>query len=314
MMEEELVVKYIRRKNKIRKIVTYKESSELRKYHEAVVDFLRKNTYDSIFAKAYVPRASIYKNAEAHLYNDIYVKVDIKHFFPNINLKIMEEQLYKEISKLGEISRFECHEIVTRCSAGAKGLPLGLVSSPALANIYLKEFDGILYGKMKGLELENLIYTRYADDMVISFRIREGEEYQQNVQKIIRIISRLLQKYKLQINESKTQVINLYVSNHVRITGVSVVKRENNNRHISVGRKTKNEIFWKAIELYDAKQTDYRELDHLKGLLSFVLSIEKKGIESVYSEKMMQMLKERGVDSIKGLLRKIDERREQGII
>ena len=204
MMEEELVEKYIRRKNKIRKILTYKESSELRKYHEAVVDFLRKNIYDSMFAKAYVPGASIYKNAEAHLYNDIYVKVDIKQFFPSINLNIMEEQLYKEISKLGEISRFECHEIVTRCSAGSKGLPLGLVSSPALANIYLKEFDGILYGKMKGLKLENLIYTRYADDMVISFRIKEGEEYQQTVQEIIRMISCLLRKYKLQINEKKT--------------------------------------------------------------------------------------------------------------
>lgn len=124
------------------------------------------------------------------------------------------------------------------------------------------------------------------------------------------MISHLLRKYKLQINENKTQVINLYVSNHVRITGVSVIKKENNYRHISVGRKTKNEIFWRAIKIYDAEQIDYRELNHLKGLLSFVLSIEKKGIESVYSEKMMRMLKDRGVDSIKGLLKKIDERKE----
>ncbi|MCM1044972.1 MAG: reverse transcriptase family protein [Candidatus Gastranaerophilales bacterium] len=307
-MAEDFVVKYIRRKNKIRKIVTYQESSELRKYHEAVVDFLRKNVYDSIFAKAYVPGASIYKNAEAHLYNDIYVKVDIKQFFPSINLKIMEEQLYKEISKVGEISRFECHEIVTRCSVGQKGLPLGLVSSPALANIYLKEFDGILYGKMKKLKLENLIYTRYADDMVISFRIKEGEEYRQSVAEMLRMITRLLGKYKLKINENKTQIINLYRSNHVRITGVSVVRQENNYRHISVGRKTKNEIFWEAIKLYDAEQIDYKELSHLKGLLSFVLSIEKKGIENVYSEKMMSMLKERGADSVKELLKKAEQR------
>ena len=54
-MAEEYIIKYIKRKNKIRKIVTYKNQSEIRKYHEAVVDFLRKNTYDSIFAKAYTP-------------------------------------------------------------------------------------------------------------------------------------------------------------------------------------------------------------------------------------------------------------------
>ena len=89
-----------------------------------------------------------------------------------------------------------------------------------------------------------------------------------------------------------------------------MIKQENNYRHISVGRKTKNEIFWKAIEIYDAEQIDYRELNHLRGLLSFVLSIEKKGIESVYSEKMIRMLKDRGVDSIKGLLKKFDERKE----
>ena len=35
-MDEELVIKYIRTKNKVRKIVTYKENSELRIYHQKV--------------------------------------------------------------------------------------------------------------------------------------------------------------------------------------------------------------------------------------------------------------------------------------
>ena len=79
-MSEELIVKYIKTKNKVRKIVTYKENSELRIYHQKVVDYLKKYTYNSIFAKAYIPHSSIYENAKAHMYNDIFIKMDIKLF------------------------------------------------------------------------------------------------------------------------------------------------------------------------------------------------------------------------------------------
>lgn len=156
-MKEQLVVKYIKTKNKVRKIVTYTENGELRRYHEEVVKYLEKYTTNSIFAKAYVPRSSIYKNAKAHMYNDIFVKMDIKNFFPNINHKYLAECLFFELNKNTQISRKECYDIVRKCSVGEKGLPLGLVSSPALANLYMKEFDGLLYGKLKKMELNNPI-------------------------------------------------------------------------------------------------------------------------------------------------------------
>ena len=169
-MDEQLVVKYIKTKNKVRKIVTYRECGELRRYHEAVVKYLNSNVSNSIFAKAYVPKSSIYKNAHAHMYNDIFLKMDIKDFFPSINHKKLAECLYFEINKKTSISRKECYDIVRKCSVGNKGLPLGLVSSPALANLYLKEFDGLLYGRIRNIGLNNPIYTRYADDMIISFK------------------------------------------------------------------------------------------------------------------------------------------------
>ena len=40
-MDEQLVVKYIKTKNKVRKIVTYTDDNELRKYHQRVADFLQ---------------------------------------------------------------------------------------------------------------------------------------------------------------------------------------------------------------------------------------------------------------------------------
>ncbi len=300
-MDEQLIVKYIKTKNKVRKIITYGENSELRKYHENVVKYLNDHTYNSIFAKAYAPRSSIYKNAQAHMYNDIFLKMDIKNFFPSLNHKYLAECLFYEINKDTEISRTECYEIVRKCSVGEKGLPLGLVSSPALANLYMKEFDGLLYGKMKKMELSNPIYTRYADDIVISFKVEP--EYEAKIEELQQIVRNLLKRIHLSLNEKKTEIFNLEKSNHVRVTGVSITRAEDGRRHISVGKKLKNEIFWSAIEQYDRKERDGTKIAHIKGLFSFAVSIEKTGLEDGYSDRMMELVRERGFSSLKELIK-----------
>lgn len=300
-MDSQLIVKHIRTKNKVRKIITYRDSGELRKYHESVVGYLKVNVVDSMFAKAYIPKSSIYKNAQAHLYNDIFLKLDIKNFFPSINHKYLAERLYYEINRNTRISRKECYDIVKKCSVGNKGLPLGLVTSPALANIYLKEFDCILYGKIKTIGVINPIYTRYADDIVISFKLIPG--YEEKVERIKEEVATLLKKAHLTINEKKTSIVNLECSNHVRITGISITKGTDNYRHISVGKKLKNDIFWMALNLYDGKEEKNQiKIAHLKGVFSFVLSIEKVGIDNVYSKTMKDLLRERGFGNLKQLI------------
>lgn len=311
-MNEQLIVKYIKTKKKVRKIVTYKEDGELRKYHEAVVKYLDKYTCNSIFAKAYVPHSSIYKNAQAHMFNDVFLKMDIKNFFPSINHKYLAECLYFEINKRASISRKECYDIVKKCSVGEKGLPLGLVSSPALANLYMKEFDGLLYGKIKRMGLKNPIYTRYADDMVVSFQMLP--DYMEKVELLQREIWELLKKFHLTVNSNKTKVYNLEKSNHVRITGISITKDENNYRHISVGRKLKDEILWSAINCYDQETKDYTDIAHLKGVYSFVLSIEKEGIEKCYSKKMKELITERGFDSLTQMIKALGEKQKASSI
>ena len=303
-MDKQLELKYIKTKNKVRKIVTYTEDGDLRRYHEEVVKYLAKYTTNSIFAKAYVPHSSIFKNAKAHMYNDVFIKMDIKNFFPNINHKYMAECLFFEINKNTQISRKECYDIVRRCSVGKKGLPLGLVSSPALANLYMKEFDGLLYGQLKKMEIENPIYTRYADDIVISFKTSENDL--KIIDDIKAIVYELLKKVHLTLNEKKTKSYTLNQANHVRITGISVTRDENNYRYISIGRKLKNQIFWDAINIHDQDVKDYKKIAYLKGLFSFALSIEKKNLENCYSENMKKLIQERGYDSLKDLIDHLD--------
>ena len=172
-MNKELFLeeKYIKTKKKYRKIVTYVDGENLlREKHERIVSLLKQECSDSIFAKAYIEHSSIVKNAKAHMYNDIFLFFDVKDFFPSISHNYLIQRLYKELNNKGNAGINSCSKLVELCSVNDKGLPLGLVTSPILSNIYMKEFDNIIYGKLKKMGLDNIIYTRYADDIVISFK------------------------------------------------------------------------------------------------------------------------------------------------
>ena len=295
-------VRYIRTKSKVRKIITYAQDDNYhRNYHEKVVEYIYRYTIPSKFSKAYYPGSSIFYNAEAHLYNDIFIKLDIDNFFPSIDHSYLVACLHYEISKQKEISYKECFNIVEECSVSDKGLPLGLVSSPVLANLYLKQFDGLLYGYLKKTGIKNPIYTRYSDDLVISFK--DDHIDNQIVNDIIMQVGKLLKKFKLSLNKKKTQIIDLNISNHVRITGISITKSKDGYRRLSVGSKMKNRLFWSTINAFNNKNSvSIGEIHRLKGLCAYVLSIEKQGLEKSYSEKMISMIKERGFESLSDMI------------
>lgn len=319
-MEKKYKIVYITRKGKRRKLVTYNKEEQKEK-HIKIKKFLDNKLYFSQFTKAYIKNASIYKNVKAHMYNDIFFKFDIKHFFENIDHKILLRILHKELNRNNNkpYSILEVAELIRECIASEKGLPLGLITSPILANIYLKEFDNILYGKLKKMDLLNVIYTRYADDLTISFKdgtsnldpliisdIKESIEEE---------IVTLLNRYKLKLNKKKTSVVNLNISNHVRITGISIIKSEQNYRRLSVGKKKIAELYDDAIEIYKKKfidsaeltANDFYEIQRIKGLQSFILSIHKKGYENMLSNEMIHKVKALGFLKLEDLIKSLDK-------
>ncbi|MFQ9501358.1 MAG: reverse transcriptase domain-containing protein [Clostridia bacterium] len=308
-MNNEILIRYIKKKNKIRKIVSYKSvDCRLRIYHKKVNEFLKQNFINSLFSYAYVENRSIYDNAKAHMYNDFFIMLDIKNFFNNITHEKLIKRLYIEINKKNKnaITLLECAEIVKKCSVSNRGIPLGFVTSPILANIYLKEFDNILYGKLKKLTAENIIYTRYADDLCISFKNNINNE--EIKEEIIKIVSKLLKRYSLKLNNNKTRNYNINVVNHIKITGINIVVKENGKRTLSVGKKIKNNLFWCAINLYKDKNSnkDYQKQSlRIKGLNSFILSIEKNGYEDCYSEKMKNIIIKLGFENLQDLIKNL---------
>ena len=299
----DIKIRYIRTKNKTRKLVTYRsDECALRVKHEKINQFIAERFIPSIFTKGYVKNRSIYHNALAHLYNDYFIMLDIKDFFPHICHKQLADKLFYEMNLIypGQISRKECNELVDLCSISSRGLPLGFITSPILSNVYMKEFDNIFYGKLKLLGLKNIIYTRYADDMTISFQYSDILPPIDTQTQIVNIAAALLSKYGLQLNYRKTRAYNLNLSNHVRVTGVNITKKPDNARKLTVGRSVKCKLYWDAIKCLETKDCD--QIAHVKGMQSFILSIEKKDYEGCFSEGMLQQVQNHGFKTLKELI------------
>ena len=296
-------IRYIRTKNKTRKLVTYRSNEcALRVKHEKINQFIVERFIPSIFTKGYVKNRSIFHNALAHLYNDYFIMLDIKDFFPHICHKQLADKLFYEMNLIstGQISRKECNELVDLCSISSRGLPLGFITSPILSNVYMKEFDNIFYGKLKLLGLKNIVYTRYADDMTISFQYLGILPPIDTQAQIVNIAVELLSKYGLQLNHRKTRAYNLNLSNHVRVTGVNITKKLDNTRKLTVGRSVKCKLYWDAIKCLETKDCD--QIAHVKGMQSFILSIEKNGYEGCFSEGMLQQVHNHGFKTLKELI------------
>lgn len=298
--QDYLEERFIKTKKKYRKIVSYKEGENpLRDKHEKILKYLSKECKPSIFAKAYIKKSSIVKNAKAHMYNDVFLFFDVKDFFPSINHTYLVEQLYKQLSKNNQVSINSCSRLVELCATNSKGLPLGLLTSPVLTNIYMKEFDNILYGKLKKLDVKSIIYTRYADDIVISYK---GEGRAEDIDRIRECVYFCLKLVHLKCNEKKERVYHIKRGGHVRITGVNIVCDENGYRGLSVGRKKKDKLYNDAISYVMMQKNDSQEVLRIKGYESFVLSVEGMKYEECFSENMKEIFKGLGYGSLHELI------------
>ena len=301
-MNNEYKIMYIKTKKKIRKIVTYNNQKQ-KEMHNYINNKILTAYKPSIFAKGYIKGESIYSNVSAHMYNNYFFKTDIKDFFPSINHNKLALELYKEIKNIATIK--DCRDIIDKCSCGNKGLPLGFITSPLLSNIYLKRFDIMLYHKLKYFDCDNIVYTRYADDIVISFK-KSDIQLLDLQRQIYTLLKECLRNYNLKINEKKTKFIVFEKSKQVRLTGVTITERQG-KRRISIGRNQKRKYFYDVINLAKEKKSKRNkyQVNRLKGLLSFYLSIEKKEFENFISNNMKKELYKHNCKTLCELVKKL---------
>ncbi len=111
----------------------------------------------------FVGGGGVVKNAECHIQKRYVVKADIKDFFGSVNAKRVNG-IFKHLGASRKISY-----ILTQVCTKEGRLPQGAPSSPILSNMVAYRMDRQL---IKLANKNNIVYTRYADD--ITFSLKSG--------------------------------------------------------------------------------------------------------------------------------------------
>lgn len=103
--------------------------------------------------------SSISKNADAHRVHEQLLKMDVRDFFGSIT-RADVERLFLSLGYTPKVS----YSLSRICTLFGR-LPQGAPTSPALSNIFMREFDKVC---VEHFSAKSMAYTRYADDISIS--------------------------------------------------------------------------------------------------------------------------------------------------
>ncbi|MEF8714722.1 MAG: retron St85 family RNA-directed DNA polymerase [Accumulibacter sp.] len=215
-------------------------------------------------AMAYRDGLSILQNAEAHAASRFMLKLDFTNFFPSILRSDLELHLERHCSGTLDAG---ARKLVAHVSCWARRrqpplrLCIGAPSSPLMSNSILFEFDSRIADVCAQ---EDVVYTRYADDITISSRDRgKIDRYEE----IVRSVIKNLQYPHLTLNETKT--VRASRAGKRVVTGLVLTPEG----QVSLGRDRKRLIramYHRSL----SQQLSPKEAQELSGLLAFADSIE----------------------------------------
>ena len=148
---------------------------------------------------AFIRNRNCVEHAMQHIGYKYTVSMDLENFFESVNRD--------------HISKYLNEEIMDQCfisGAPQQGLP----TSPLIANLAFLDCD---QGILDALKKNNILstYTRYADDLVVSF------DNKRDIGKVIFILSNIANKAGFKINKKKTKIQNIN-NGRIVITGVAI--------------------------------------------------------------------------------------------
>lgn len=246
-----------------KKRIVYEPSVELKVFQKWVDKNILVKYPVSSYAMAYENGTSIRQNAYAHR-NSLYVlHTDIRHFFQSISYQQVYELFKKNYSE-------EDTETILKIVTRNYQLPMGSITAPKIANRIMYEFDNELVEELK--KIQDVVYTRYADDIVIS-----SNEYLN--QDILDITIQILNKYGFNYNKDKTYYSNKRSQRN--ITGVVIA---NGDDSLSIGWRRYREL---KLEVYKYLKYGVGNKESIKGELAFLKSVNANkylAIKKCYQE------------------------------
>ena len=258
--------------SKIKYLTKYKSKyeNELKNLHDKIINVIldKYEIHENSFA--YKKNTGIKNCITMHISSNSFIKYDIKKFFNNIKKKILVDKLLNVLNS-DKMFLWQLERIIDSLLVDEK-VPLGLMTSPILSDIYLNDFDKFITDK---LSMTDIVYTRYADDILFSKAtpLKNSEKQMLND-----LLKDKFKKLKLDSNEKKFKEHELINNgDHFKYLGVNIVKHDSGNI-ITVGKRYKNEIAKAYLNFINFKKLSNADIFYsgrrIMGKINYVKMIE----------------------------------------
>jgi len=160
----------------LKKRTVFAPSAKLKKVHRflnsTIFEYADFNK-DVVFS--YRKGCSTRDAVENHANNSIFFQTDISNFYGNIGLKNVIKTLSEQLTDIpvSDVDEYLGH--ILNLIVVDNQIPAGFSTSPLLSNICLFNFDNALFSYCKS---NDLTYTRYSDDLIISSK---NEKFTSNI-------------------------------------------------------------------------------------------------------------------------------------
>jgi retron-type reverse transcriptase len=214
-----------------------------------------------------------------------FIKLDFSNFFSSTTPEFVMSMLsmifpFSEIVK-NETGRTELTKALSLCFLNG-GLPQGTPISPFITNLMMIPLDHRFSNSLRNFEKNRFVYTRYADDLLISCKFNFDKD------KVQDFVSNTLREFNapFTIKPEKTR----YGSSAGRNWNLGVMLNKDNQ--ITIGHKKKKHfkaMLDNYIRVKQQGQTwELHDVQVLSGLISYFRMIERDYIDYVitsYSQK-----------------------------
>lgn len=239
-------------------------------------------------AFAYIKKRCTVDAVKRHQANNSkwFGKLDLHDFFGSTTLDFVMS-MFSMIYPFSEVVKIEQGKVELRKALELAflngGLPQGTPISPLITNVMMIPVDFKLANALRDFEKQKFVYTRYADDFIIS------SKFDFDIHKVEELIINTLNSFNapFSINATKTR----YGSSAGRNWNLGVMLNKDNE--ITVGHKKKRQLQSMMYNYITDKRNGVEwsreDLMVMQGLHSYYRMVEEKTIDGIVkhiNEKM----------------------------
>lgn len=260
--------------------IIYKPSKKLKEFHSFLNGFLLEHVpVNQSVSFAYRKGATLLQAVVPHARSRAFYQTDLERFFDSITSDMVRSAIDGVVTPVSDLTEHIDH-ILDLLTINGK-LPIGYSTSPILSNACMLGFDERLASISKE---RRWIYTRYADDIIISADNRQIIEDAGEVIKSC-LAAKLGDGFTLNPSKSKLTTIG----RKVKLLGLVILP----NGAIVIDRDVRNKIeSWlhfyvsdrsRLAKIFEEERSEGMEegLQRLSGLVSYVYAADPSYLEKL---------------------------------